>query len=227
MVKALQKGSNMSKLIDLTGQKFGRLTVAERAENGVRKNGSSYTRWLCKCDCGKELIVDGGNLKKGHSKSCGCYAREQIIKTHTTHGQKKSRLYVIWRGMKSRCANPKTNRYKNYGGKGIKVCDEWLHDFKAFYDWSMSHGYADNLTLDRIDANGNYEPLNCRWVTIKEQENNRTNNHWITYNGETHTMMQWAEITGINFHTIKSRLKMGWTVERALTAPVKKHKKSQ
>ena len=227
MVKALRKGGNMSKLIDLIGQKFGRLTVVERAENGIRKDGSPFTRWMCKCDCGKEKIVTGSNLRKGITKSCGCYAKEQTGKINRTHGLKKSKLYVRWRDMKLRCNNPNDSHYKDYGGRGITVCNEWLHDFKAFYDWSISNGFDENLSLDRIDVNGNYEPLNCRWITMKEQQNNRRNNHWITYNGETHTMMQWSEITGINFHTIKGRLKMGWTIERAFTTPVKKHKKSQ
>ena len=213
----------MSKLIDLTGMKFGRLTVIDRAKDGTRANGSTYVRWICRCDCGKELIVCGGNLRRGYSKSCGCYQKEQLAKIETKHGQaihgKRSRLYICWRGIKLRCNNPNNPSYKDYGGRGISMCNEWMNDFQAFNNWAISHGYADNLTIDRIDVNGNYEPSNCHWVTMKEQQNNRRNNHLITHNGETHTMMQWSEITGIAFHTIKSRLKSGWSVERALTEP--------
>lgn len=119
--------------------------------------------------------------------------------------------------MKRRCNNPKNNEYKHYGGRGIKVCEEWF-EFSGFYCWAQANGYAEDLTLDRIDVNGNYEPGNCRWVDIKTQENNRTNNVVISFNGESHTRQEWSEITGIKYTTIRNRIdNLGWSVERALT----------
>lgn len=133
------------------------------------------------------------------------------------HGQYGSRLYETWQTMKKRCSNPNNRQYHLYGGRGIIVCDEWRNDFQAFYDWAMSHGYADDLTIDRIDVNGNYEPSNCRWATMKEQQNNRRNNHLITYNGETKTLKQWSEKIGIDWGVLYSRLKKGWSIEKSLT----------
>ena len=147
----------MPKLNDLTGQRFGRLTVLERTE----------LKWLCKCDCGNKKIVAGGHLVSGDTKSCGCL--------RIKHGMRNTRLYSIWHGMKERCYNTKHKFYKHYGGRGIKVCEEWKNDFQTFADWALSHGYADNLTIDRIDVNGNYEPSNCQWATNAEQQRNKRN----------------------------------------------------
>lgn len=139
------------------------------------------------------------------------------------HGTIKNRLYRIWANMKSRCYNPKASRYEHYGGKGVIVCNEWLHDFKTFYDWAMSHGYQDDLSIDRIDVNGNYEPGNCRWESPKGQANNLSVNRKITFNGITKTLAEWAAITGIDRRTIAARLDVrGWNVEKALTVPVGK-----
>ena len=162
---------------NLIGQRFGKLTVIGRAEN----SNTGKTRWLCKCDCGnmKKNSVDSHSLKTGKVKSCGCLYRESNNKNARIHGLTKSRLHLIWSGMKARCNNPKANGYMQYGGKGVTVCDEWTHDFKTFYDWATANGYADNLTIDRIDVNGNYEPSNCRWVSWKVQENNRSNNRIV------------------------------------------------
>jgi len=138
---------------------------------------------------------------------------------------KKSRLYHIWEDMKNRCYNPKNRRFKDYGGRGITVCQEWKDDYKCFYDWAMAHGYADDLTIDRDDVNGNYEPGNCKWATQKEQGNNRTNNRIIEYNGDSKTLTEWADFFGFEIHVIKNRLKRNWTVERAFTTPTEKHTK--
>ena len=183
----------MSKFVDLTGQKFGRLTVIERAENKGK-----HLLWRCKCDCGEICLAAGTHLKSGSKQSCGCLLREHAKglskKVNVTHGLSESRIYRTYISMKQRCYNPNIKSYKDYGGRGITVCAEWLNDFSAFYEWAMANGYADDLTIDRKDVNGNYEPSNCRWATRKEQNNNKRNNKEITYKGETHTMAGWIEI---------------------------------
>lgn len=136
------------------------------------------------------------------------------------HGRKNTRLYRIWANMKTRCYNTHSTHYKRYGGRGITVCEEWKNDFKAFYDWSMTNGYAENLTIDRIDNNGNYEPLNCRWVTVKEQSANRCNNRYVAIEGETKALSEWCEIYNINYKTVRDRLRRGCSYKKALTMPV-------
>lgn len=138
------------------------------------------------------------------------------------HGMSHSRLHNIWSNMKTRCFTKSYYLYELYGGRGITVCEEWKNDFLSFYTWSMSHGYSENLTLDRIDNNGNYSPENCRWTTMKEQASNRRSNHLLTLNGETKTISEWSKVVGIERRTIQRRLKLGWTVEKALTTPVGK-----
>lgn len=199
------------KLIDLKGRKYGRLTVIKKAE----KRGREQT-WLCECDCGNSCVVRGANLRNGHTKSCGCYNKERIIETQTIHGMRNTRLYNIWNHMRQRCLNPNHKRYADYGGRGITICEEWRNDFQAFYDWAMKNGYQDNLTIDREDNDGNYEPSNCRWSNDKEQSNNRRNNHYVSCKGMELTIAQWSEKTGINQTTIQARLDKGWTPERAL-----------
>ena len=200
----------MAKFIDLTGQKFGKLTIVRRMENDKH----NHARWLCQCDCGNEKVIMSSDIISGKTKSCGCI--------HTIHGQggkKKTRLYRIWTGMKTRCLNEKFRDYEDYGGRGITVCPEWM-EFEPFCEWAMANGYEDNLTLDRKDNNGNYCPENCRWETVKTQENNRRNNRLITHNGKTLTLSQWAEETGINMRTIQYRLNHGWDVCKALSCRV-------
>lgn len=209
----------MSKCIDLTGQKFGRLTVIERTENHISPRGKTYAKWRCVCECGNYIDVQGRNLRSGETKSCGCFAKEKSKERMTTHGHCKDRVYNILGAMKQRCYNSNHNEYHIYGGRGITICDEWLgeHGTENFIEWALSSGYRDDLTIDRIDADGNYEPSNCRWVTRKEQNLNKRNNHLLTYNGKTQTMKQWADETGIKFSTISTRLQRGWSIERTLT----------
>lgn len=205
------------KKIDLLDQRFGRLVVIKETE---KRNKDRGILWLCRCDCGNEVEVAGKSLRSGNTKSCGCLQRENTSRANTRHGKRHTRLYSIWTTMRNRCYRENQTEYKNYGDRGISVCDEWRDDFQAFYDWAMDNGYQDDLTIDRIDWNGNYEPSNCRWATQKEQQNNRRNNHLLTHNGETHTMSEWAEIKGIKAATLYRRLKDGWMIEKAIETPV-------
>ena len=197
----------MAKLIDLTGQRFGKLTVLRRAENYVRPNGHKESTWVCCCECGNEITVTRTNLKR--ARSCGCSKGEYISASKITHGKSNSRLYHIWRNMKSRCYNPNVERYDKYGGRGIIICDEWKDNFQAFYEWSMNNGYSDNLSIDRIDVNGNYTPDNCRWITMPDQADNKSNSHLFEFNGSAHTVSEWSKITGISRDIIWNRIKRG------------------
>lgn len=201
---------------DLTGKKYGKLTVISRAENK-----GTQTRWLCECDCGKRKIVQAGSLVSGDTKSCGCLRGVIMGERLRTHGTgKESRLYRIWTGIKTRCYNPNHNTYKIYGKRGIKMCEEWKNSFVSFRDWSIKNGYSDSLSLDRIDVNGDYEPSNCRWATKKQQANNTRSNVYISYKGETHTLAEWSDITGIKELTLASRKRKGWSDEECIEVPL-------
>lgn len=215
----------MAKLIDLTGMRFGRLEVIERVPY-VTKGGNPLTAYRCKCDCGNTKIVIAENLRKERVISCGCYKDENTAKRSKTHGMSKTRLYHIWGLMKKRCNDPHSINYERYGGRGITVCDEWQKSSDAFLEWALSHGYREDLTLDRIENDKGYSPENCRWATAKEQGRNQRTNRRLTMNGETRTLSEWVEITGINDATIRSRLKRGWNVERALSEPVDRSKRT-
>lgn len=204
---------------DMSGLRFGRLVVLERA--GTR---SKNPIWRCRCDCGNEIFAMGGNLRSGDTQSCGCLNRENAKKRYLTHGGTNTRLFRIWHNMKNRCGNPNTKDYADYGSRGIKVCPEWSENFEAFRDWAMANGYREDLTLDRKDNDGPYSPENCRWITNAAQQNNRRNNHLLTLYGKTQTITKWAEETGINRSTLKARLKRGWSIEKALTYPVGKER---
>ena len=196
---------------------FGRLSVIERAQNQGKR-----VMWRCLCECGAEIVTRGHHLTSGATQSCGCLNRERSSQFHTKHGGSQTRLYKEWSKIKQRCNNKNNDRWSDYGGRGIKVCKEWEESYEAFCDWAMENGYQDDLTIDRIDVNGNYEPGNCRWITNQAQQHNRRNNHYITYNGETRTITEWARMYGLSENGLVHRIQRGWSVERALKTPMKK-----
>lgn len=207
----------MSKYHDLTRKRYGRLTVIELAGRDSR----GKVMWKCQCDCGNTTVVRADCLRDGNTASCGCLQKERMRDWATTHGGSGTRLHTIWLGMRSRCFCHSDHAYHNYGARGITICDEWRDSFEAFRDWALANGYRDDLTIDRIDNDGNYCPENCRWETKKQQSNNERKNRWITHNGEKHTIAQWSELTGINPETLRGRLNKGWSAERALTTKTK------
>lgn len=210
--------TNKSSVKDIVNIKFGRLTVIERGPNQTRKCGQKFATWICKCDCGNTAVVAGYRLRNGSTKSCGCFRSEMMA----THRKSNTKLYSVWASMRKRCNSEKDDSYKHYGGRGIKVCDAWNNSFEEFYKWSMENGYKEGLSIDRIDVNGDYYPENCRWATWIEQANNTRKNKFLTFNGETYTMAEWARITGIPEGVIQLRLsRLGWSVERALTEKVR------
>lgn len=199
----------MGKFIDITGQKFGRLTALYKLHNCHK----DHTYWLCICECGNLTEVNSGNLRNNHTRSCGCLNKDTITK----HGKFKTRLYRIWRGMKDRCHYKTCKAYTNYGARGIIVCDEWKDDFETFYNWAMDNNYRDDLTIDRIDYNKNYTPDNCRWVDRKTQNRNMRNNRNYTIDGETKCLAEWCEIMNLNYDKVYSRIMYyNWSIERAL-----------
>ena len=199
----------------LENQKFGRLTVVR--ELGRSRSGG--TLWLCKCDCGGEKVVSSDSLRQGKTRSCGCIKREQNLEMFVTHGETGSPLWKLWNNVRNRCNNPNNHKYANYGERGIKVCSEWETNYTAFRDWCMANGYTKGLTIERIDVNGDYSPSNCIFATQKTQQNNRTNNHQITYKGVTKTLAQWAEHLGMRYSMLEHRINRGWSVEDAFTIP--------
>ena len=272
------------KFIDLTGKKFGKLTVLNQEEDYIQTSGRHRSRWKCICECGNECIVDGDALRTGNTKSCGCLKHRKLAKdlivqrfgkltvvgrsskylnqkvywhckcdcgnevdvigsllvngrsktcgcSHVTQGGfGKSRLYEVWFAMMSRCTKPENKHYSNYGGRGIKVCDEWK-DFLKFKEWADKTGYDETAprgqyTIDRVDNNGNYCPENCQWKTMLEQANNKRNTRMIEYNGEKKSILEWSKSTGLSTSLIKSRYDRGWTPEEIFTIPFG-HKRSE
>ena len=212
----------MSHTINLIDQKFGRLTVLRY--NDRDKNGNS--RWLCRCNCGKETIVLGNNLKRNHTQSCGCLWKEVMFVSHIKHGHHTrvttTELYAVWAAMIQRCTNPNNKQWKDYGGRGITVCNRW----RKFEDFLEDMGEPPlGLTIERIKNDKGYCLDNCYWATPKEQARNRRSNHLITCFGKIQCIAAWSEETGIPHKTLRRRItELNWSPKRALTSPVRKYK---
>lgn len=207
-----------SKHFDLVGQKFGKWTVLEKTEMFLGDGHRKYQAWLCRCECGTERTVLQDALLNGASKSCGCRMSEVSVQIHATHDESNTRLYDIWSGMKARCYNHAVDSYENYGGRGIGVCDEWLNDYTAFSNWAHSNGYSDDLTLDRIDVDGDYCQDNCRWANRITQCNNKRNNLRIDWHGETHTLAEWCRILHLPYKKTHARYRYyGWDIDDIFT----------
>lgn len=185
---------------DITGQRFGRLTVIAFHH----RDEKSLSYWTCKCDCGNTVVKEMQQLKFGQVMSCGCLQKETRIRLKTKHNLCHTRLFRIWSGIRNRCNNPNEPAFKHYGGRGITICGEWVNNFQAFYDWAMANGYGDSLSIDRIDNNGNYEPSNCRWVDIKTQNNNRRCVRKYEINGQWLSKTDIAEKYGVSYGTVCS-----------------------
>lgn len=215
---------------NFVGKTFNWLTVIDLSFD--EKQQTSYA--ICKCKCGKITRAVPAHLKNGKMKSCGCYrsivARNRVHKglqleqnPNFLDGRSRHPLYVLWNGIRQRCYNPNSKAYKYYGGRGIKMCDEWL-DFWGFVEWVDGNGGKPaHLTLDRIDVNGDYSPSNCRWVGMDVQCTNKTDNVYLTFNNKTQTISEWASELNINYRTLNNRINRGWSVERALTEKVHTH----
>lgn len=193
---------------DLTGNKYGRLTVVGLSP----KKSGRKSFWVCKCLCGNEHLVRSDSLKSGNVQSCGCLKKEQdkdnLTKNHR-HKESHTHLYKTWLGMKARVSNRNNKRYERYGGRGITMCDDWLKNYESFRDWAKRNGYDENLTIERVDVNGNYEPNNCTWIPFAEQANNRTTTIWVEWEGRKQNIAQWAKELGFNRRTLYDRYHRG------------------
>ena len=204
---------------DIVGSRFGRLIVNKELPRHATPGGQKKRKFLCSCDCGGGASVMRSNLVRGNTTSCGCYMKERAGESRLTHGETtggRSRVYVIWMNMVARCTNEHSSSWEYYGARGVKVCDRWRKFDQFFSD--MGEPPTDHHSLDRKDTSGNYESGNCRWATMKAQQNNKTNNIRLTYCGQTKTISEWAEICGIKRATIRARIKVHrWPVDKALT----------
>jgi len=204
------------KIINELGNKYGRLIVIKYA--GTRNNRA---RWKCQCDCGNKTIVDGSMLRSHKIKSCGCLKNQKTSERFKTHGLSHTKIYDVWIKIKSRCNNENDKDYSNYGGRGIKICDEWENDFKCFYDWAIDNGYKNKLTIERIDVNNDYKPSNCTWIKNKKQSLNRRKTHKFTYKNQTKDIRYFSEKYYINYYTLKARLLIyKWDIKKAIETEV-------
>lgn len=220
----------MPRKLDLEGKRVGMLTVVEYVGN----NKGGRALWLCECDCGNKCILPSTTLAHGIKTHCGCQTKRLqseatkkrlIERGITPHGDSNSRLYRVFIGMVDRCEREGHVQYANYGGRGVKVCEEWRHDYSAFREWALANGYDEgaahgDCTIDRIDPNGDYSPTNCRFVDMRTQQNNKRNNRLVTMDGKTQSVTQWCRELGLNPKTVNSRIHMGWEPVDALTKPI-------
>jgi hypothetical protein len=206
--------------VNLTGKVFGRLTVVEYAGYENRK-----THWYCKCDCGTTLKVLSNSLQSGNTKSCGCLTADVSKITHTKHSLSKTRLYKTWQEMLQRCNNPNEPAYKDYGARGITVCKEWK-DYMVFHNWAANNGYENTLTIERKNVNGNYEPNNCKWATIKEQQNNKRTCIFITFRNKTQSLNNWSIELNMSYSALIGRCRLGWSIDKMFNTPSKERSKN-
>jgi len=197
--------------IDISGNKYGRLKVLEKADKS-----KGQIRWLCKCDCGKETIVQGGHLREGNTTSCGCFANEILGNRVRTHGAKGTPEYKTWLAMNARCNNPNTSNYDHYGGRGVLVCDRWTN-FENFYQDMGPR--PEGTTIDRENSNGNYEPGNCRWATSTEQARNKRNTRLLMVDGKQVPLVEECEKLGVSSQLVYRRMKRGMSFEKAVNKP--------
>ena len=190
----------MGRFIDFTGRKFGRLTVLERTENIGR-----LTAWLCLCECGTTKSVLAGHLQQARIVSCGCWKKENSKAKATKHGKHGTKLHWVWLSMRQRCNNPKNKAYKNYGGRGISVCNSW-GAFETFEIWALNNGYSEGLSIDRIENDGNYEPDNCRWIPLAEQNLNTRKNRLVDSPLGRMPLAELSRRSGVNYGTLLSRI---------------------
>lgn len=213
------------KRIDLVGKKFGRLTVLKYVKN----DECNQAMWECLCICGNISVVRGYSLRSGRAKSCGCLRNEASKKRATVHGLYynkdggQRRLYKIYHGMKKRCLNKKSKEYKDYGGRNISICDEWINNFENFYNWAIENGYHKKFSIERINNNGNYEPNNCTWIPRPNQNKNKRDTIRIEFDGKNLTLNEWSKKIGISHSALYLRIKKyKWSIEKALSTPNRK-----
>lgn len=210
------KGEN---IVDLTGERFGRLTVMSLSD----KRSGRKTYYDCLCDCGNKKTIRSDVLKS-QTRSCGCLRNEQakvnLVKNHKHKGS-QTELHYRWLHMKGRCYNPNNEKFHRYGGRGISVCEEWKEDYEAFRDWAYGNGYKKGLSIERVDVDGNYSPENCTWIPVERQSNNRGSTIWIEYQGDRLSLMEWSKKLGINYGTLNSRYRRSGMRPPELFSPVK------
>lgn len=214
------------KKLDLIGQRFGRLVV--KCRNG---NKGKHSAWLCECDCGNEKTVASHNLKQGTVQSCGCLTKEiasergrksKIGERSRRHGDFGTKLYGVWAGMKRRCYNPNTKYYADYGGRGIRVCDEWLA-YEPFKEWAIASGYSEGMSIERINVNAGYSPGNCKWIPLSEQNVNKRLSIRLEYQGEIYSIKELSKLTGLKERTIQARYYKGLPINEIVSPKLKKN----
>ena len=213
----------MTSRVDMIGKRFGKLVVIALSEE---RGSRGQLKYECLCDCGQTKIIMGEDLRRGKVKSCRCEQSRIASSANKTHGGSKERLYHVWQGIKNRCENENSPEYKNYGGRGIKICEEW-HDYANFREFMFLKGYDPNApkgecTIERIDINGDYEPANCTIITLSKQQRNKTSNKYLTLGGESKSVVEWAEELGVSSNVLYARIYTGMTDEEILTTPVRR-----